>query len=76
MYVTISKIKPLKVSTVLFYTPQIGIFHQTDSFKKTDLSNLLAIVAGGAATKKELQLQFEESFQKYHPGQIPPYIKQ
>ena len=61
---------------VLFYTPQIGIFHLTDSFKKTDLSNLVAIVAGGSATKKELQLQFEENFQKYHPGQIPPYIKQ
>lgn len=69
-------LKYWKVSTVLFYSPQIGIFHQTDSFKKTDLSSLVAIVAGGAATKKELQLQFEESFRKYHQGQIPPYIKQ
>ena len=66
----------VKVSTVLFYTPSIGIFQQTDSFKKTDLSNLFAIVAGGSATNKELQLQFEENFQKYHQGQIPPYIKQ
>ena len=75
-YDSISKIEPWKVSTALFYTPSIGIFHQTESFKKTDLSNLFAIVAGGSAMKKELQLQFEDSFQKYHPGQIPPYIKQ
>ena len=68
--------EPWKASTVLFYTPQIPIFHQTESFKKTDLSSLLAIIAGGAATKTELQLQFEESFKKYHPGRIPPFIKQ